>query len=169
VRPTPSSEARGCRSGSSTTFSTSRASLAGKLKLDQGPVDLCAVVRGAVEGVAGVAEAKGLTFHVELDETLGPVSGDPTRLQQVVTNLLANAVKFSFENGKVTVLLDRHDGHARLRVGDTGVGIEPEFLPHVFRRFAQEDGTTVRKHGGLGLGLAHRPRSCRGARWECAW
>jgi two-component system, chemotaxis family, CheB/CheR fusion protein len=126
----------------------------GKLKLDQGPVDLRAVVRAAVEGVAGVAEAKGVTFHIELDETLGPVSGDPTRLQQVVTNLLANAVKFSFENGKVTVLLDRHDGHARLRVGDTGVGIEPEFLPHVFRRFAQEDGTTVRKHGGLGLGLA---------------
>jgi two-component system CheB/CheR fusion protein len=126
----------------------------GKLKLDQGPVDLRAVVRAAVEGVAGVAAAKGVTFHIELDETLGPVSGDPTRLQQVVTNLLANAVKFSFENGKVTVLLDRHDGHARLRVGDTGVGIEPEFLPHVFRRFAQEDGTTVRKHGGLGLGLA---------------
>ena len=128
--------------------------VAGKLKLDPGPVDLCAVVRGAVEGVAGAAEVKGVTFHVELDETLGPVSGDPTRLQQVVTNLLANAVKFSFENGKVTVLLDRQDGHARLRVGDTGVGIEPEFLPHVFRRFAQEDGTTVRKHGGLGLGLA---------------
>ena len=128
--------------------------VAGKLKLDQGPVDLCAVVRGALEGVAGAAEAKGLTFHVELDETLGPVSGDPTRLQQVVTNLLANAVKFSLEDGKVTVLLDRHDGHARLRVVDTGIGIEPEFLPHVFRRFAQEDGTTVRKHGGLGLGLA---------------
>ncbi len=128
--------------------------VSGKLKLDQGPVDLCAVVRAAVEGVAGVAEAKAVTFHVVLDETVGPVSGDQTRLQQVVTNLLANAVKFSFENEKVTVLLDRHDGHARLRVGDTGVGIEPEFLPHVFRRFAQEDGTTVRKHGGLGLGLA---------------
>ena len=71
-----------------------------------------------------------------------------------MTNLLANAVKFSFEHGKVTVLLDRHDGHARLRVGDTGIGIEPEFLPHVFRRFSQEDGTTVRRHGGLGLGLA---------------
>ena len=95
-----------------------------------------------------------MTFHVVLDEALGPVSGDPTRLQQVVTNLLANAVKFSFENGKVTVLLDRHDKHARLRVVDTGTGIEPEFLPHVFRRFAQEDGTTVRRHGGLGLGLA---------------
>ncbi|RPH69526.1 MAG: response regulator [Myxococcaceae bacterium] len=128
--------------------------VAGKLTLDQGPVDLCAVVRAAVEGVTGVAEAKGVTFHVVLDETLGPVWGDPTRLQQVVTNLLANAVKFGFENGKVTVLLDRHDGHARLRVGDTGIGIEPEFLPHVFRRFAQEDGTTVRKHGGLVLGLA---------------
>ncbi|HET6984428.1 MAG TPA: CheR family methyltransferase, partial [Myxococcaceae bacterium] len=128
--------------------------VAGKLKLDQGPVDLCTVVRAAVEGVAGVAQAKGVTFHVVLDETVGPVSGDPTRLQQVVTNLLANAVKFSFENGKVTVLLDRQDGKARLRVGDSGIGIEPEFLPHVFRRFAQEDGTTVRKHGGLGLGLA---------------
>ncbi len=128
--------------------------VSGKLKLDQGPVDLCAVVRAAVEGVAGVAEAKAVTFHVVLDETLGPVSGDPARLQQVVTNLLANAIKFSFENGKVTVLLDRQDGQARLRVGDTGIGIEPEFLPHVFRRFAQEDGTTVRKHGGLGLGLA---------------
>jgi len=127
---------------------------AGKLKLDRGPVDLCAVVRTAVEGVAGLAEARGVTFQVVLDETASPVLGDPMRLQQVVTNLLVNAVKFSFEKGTVTVLLDRQDGQARLRVGDTGIGIEPEFLPHVFRRFAQEDGTTVRRYGGLGLGLA---------------
>ena len=126
----------------------------GKLKIEFKPVDLGAVVRAAVEGVAGAAEARAVTFHVVLDEALGTVSGDPTRLQQVVTNLLANAIKFSAENGIVTVLLDRHDGHARIRVSDTGVGIEPEFLPHVFNRFAQEDGSTVRKHGGLGLGLA---------------
>jgi signal transduction histidine kinase/ActR/RegA family two-component response regulator len=126
----------------------------GKLKIEFKPVDLCAVVKAALEGVTAPAQRKGLTFNVSLDETLGTVSGDPTRLQQVVANLLTNAVKFSSDHGCVDVILDSVDGHARIRVRDCGSGIEPAFLPHVFNRFAQEDGSTIRRHGGLGLGLA---------------
>ncbi len=126
----------------------------GMLKIEYKPVDLRTVIKAALEGVSAPAERKKLTFKVLLDETVGTVSGDPTRLQQVVANLLTNAVKFSAENGEVSVVLDSVHGQARIRISDTGSGIEPEFLPHIFSRFAQEDGTTVRRHGGLGLGLA---------------
>ncbi len=126
----------------------------GMLKIERKPVDLCAVIRAALEGVAAPAERKQLQFELVLDETLGTVLGDPTRLQQVIANLLTNAVKFSSENGKITVVLDKVNGWARIKVSDTGCGVDPEFLPHIFNRFAQEDGSTVRRHGGLGLGLA---------------
>jgi chemotaxis methyl-accepting protein methylase/signal transduction histidine kinase/chemotaxis response regulator CheB len=126
----------------------------GKLKVEFKPVGLSAVIRAALEGVHGPAERKALRLKVLLDETIGTVSGDSTRLQQVVTNLLTNAVKFTAHNGQVSVVLDGVDGHARIRICDTGSGIEPAFLPHVFNRFAQEDGSSVRAHGGLGLGLA---------------
>jgi chemotaxis methyl-accepting protein methylase/signal transduction histidine kinase/chemotaxis response regulator CheB len=128
--------------------------VAGKLKIESTLVDLGAVINEAVETVSAPAQKKALKVNVVLDETVGSVLGDPARLQQVVANLLGNAIKFSSENGQVTIVLDSADGHARIKISDTGSGIEPEFLPHVFNRFAQEDGSTVRRHGGLGLGLA---------------
>jgi two-component system CheB/CheR fusion protein len=126
----------------------------GKLNIEFKPVDLARVIRSAIEGVSAPAQRKALKFAVTLAEGVGPVLGDATRLQQVVYNLLSNAIKFSAPNGQVSCTLDRADGQARITVSDTGSGIEPEFLPHVFKRFAQEDGSTVRRHGGLGLGLA---------------
>jgi two-component system, chemotaxis family, CheB/CheR fusion protein len=125
----------------------------GKLKFDFGPVDLRAVVKAALEGVAAPAQKKHMTFQVTLDAP-SVVSGDAHRLQQVVANLLTNAVKFSPEHGNVIVKLEHQGDIARLMVSDAGSGIEPSFLPHVFERFAQEDGSTIRTHGGLGLGLA---------------
>ncbi len=89
-----------------------------------------------------------------LDPLAGPVSGDPARLQQVVWNLLTNAVKFTPKGGRVQVLLERVNSHIEISVSDTGIGIRPEFLPHVFERFRQADSSTTRRHGGLGLGLA---------------
>jgi two-component system CheB/CheR fusion protein len=128
--------------------------VAGKLKLDTEAVYLGAVVKATLDGVGVPAQRKSIDIRVALDEAIGPVSGDAMRLQQVVSNLLINAIKFTPERGRVTVTLDRMDGHARLRVSDTGVGIEPAFLPHVFNRFAQEDSSNTRTYGGLGLGLA---------------
>jgi CheY-like chemotaxis protein/anti-sigma regulatory factor (Ser/Thr protein kinase) len=84
----------------------------------------------------------------------GPILGDPARLKQIIGNLLSNAIKFTNEGGEIDVSLERTDGHARLRVQDNGVGIEPSVLPHIFERFRQADSSTVRAHSGLGLGLA---------------
>jgi signal transduction histidine kinase/CheY-like chemotaxis protein len=125
---------------------------AGKLRLDVRPVDLSDVIRAAIEIVRPAADARS----VKLDSVLNPnalISGDPDRLQQVVWNLLSNAVKFTPRSGRVQVRLERIDSHAELTVSDTGDGISPEFLPHVFDRFSQADSTSTRKHGGLGLGL----------------
>ena len=126
----------------------------GKLRFERRAVDLRAVIRAALESVASPAKRKSIKFEISLDDSLGTVSGDPTRLEQVVTNLLTNAVKFSGDAGAIRVVLDRVGDSARVKVSDNGIGIEPDFLPHVFNRFAQEDGSTVRRHGGLGLGLA---------------
>ena len=100
------------------------------------------------------ADAKGIRIHKVLDSLAGPVSGDSARLQQIVWNLLSNAVKFTPKGGKVQVLLERVNSHVEISVIDTGIGIKPEFLPHVFDRFRQADAGTTRRHGGLGLGLA---------------
>jgi CheY-like chemotaxis protein len=99
------------------------------------------------------AEAKGIRITKVLDALAGLVSGDPTRLQQVVWNLLSNAVKFTPDGGRVHVLLERVNSHVEITVTDTGAGISPEFLPHVFDRFRQADSSTTRRHSGLGLGL----------------
>jgi PAS domain S-box-containing protein len=126
---------------------------AGKLKLERETVDLAGVVLAAVETVRPSAEAK----HIRLLPDLKPgveVSGDPGRLQQVVWNLLANAVKFTPAGGRVGVSAGRLLTHARIEVSDTGQGIAPDFLPHVFDRFRQADSSTTRHHGGLGLGLS---------------
>jgi signal transduction histidine kinase/response regulator RpfG family c-di-GMP phosphodiesterase len=128
--------------------------ITGKLTLDVRPVDLVAVVGAVVESTRPAAEAKGIELSVELDPAAARISGDAGRLQQVVWNLLSNAVKFTPERGRVLTRLERAGEGARLTVSDTGQGIEPRFLPHVFERFRQADGTTTRQHGGLGLGLA---------------
>lgn len=126
----------------------------GKVRLDVQRVDLDEIVRLAVETVQPSADAKGIRVQSVLDPHAGPVSGDPNRLQQVFWNLLSNAVKFTPKGGRVQVLLERVDSDVEVSVIDTGEGIGPEFLPHVFDRFRQADPTTTRRHGGLGLGLS---------------
>ena len=101
------------------------------------------------------AEAKGIRLSTLLDPGAGPINGDPNRLQQVVWNLLSNAIKFTARDGRVQVVLERVNSHVEIAVTDTGDGIKPEFLPHVFDRFRQADGRPdARRHGGLGLGLS---------------
>ncbi|MEH2138710.1 PAS domain-containing protein [Nostoc sp.] len=126
----------------------------GKLTLTAAPVSLTFVISAAIETVRLAAEAKNIQILLDLSTTVSQVFGDATRLQQVVWNLLINAVKFTPQGGQVTVELRQLDGLAQIRVSDTGKGINPQFLPHVFEYFRQADSTTTRKFGGLGLGLA---------------
>jgi signal transduction histidine kinase/CheY-like chemotaxis protein len=126
----------------------------GELRLYVRPVDLHAVVDAAVEAVRPAANARGTTLDVALDDQAGPVVGDPARLQQVTWNLLNNAIKFTPHGGHVGIRLHRDGDHAAIAVKDDGVGIDPEFLPHVFERFRQADSSRTRAFGGLGLGLA---------------
>ncbi len=128
--------------------------LQGKLNLNMASVDLASTIEAAMETVRLAAEAKTIHIETRLDPTVGRVLGDPARLQQVVWNLLSNAVKFTATGGRVNVRLECIDTHAQLTVSDTGKGITPDFLPHVFDYFCQGDNTTTRKFGGLGLGLA---------------
>ncbi|HYY55893.1 MAG TPA: response regulator [Pyrinomonadaceae bacterium] len=128
--------------------------ITGKLRLDVRPIELIPIIEAAIDSTRPAAEAKAIQFEVALDKTASRVSGDANRLQQVVWNLFSNAVKFTPEGGRVEVRLERSDGHAQITVRDTGQGINPQFLPFIFDRFRQADGTTTRKHGGLGLGLA---------------
>ncbi len=128
--------------------------ITGKLRLEVQPVAPIPVVEAAIDAVRAAAEAKEITIHTALDSSVGPLAGDPDRLQQIVWNLLSNAVKFTPAGGRIDIQL-RHAGtHVELRVSDTGKGIRPDFLPYVFDRFRQADSTTTRRHGGLGLGLA---------------
>jgi PAS domain S-box-containing protein len=128
--------------------------VAGKLRLGVRPVDVEPVVRAAIDVVRPAAEAKEIRLEVVLDPDSGRVSGDPERLQQVVWNLLSNAVKFTPRGGRVRAVLERVGSHLEIAVSDSGQGIARDFLPYVFERFRQADGTTTRAHGGLGLGLA---------------
>jgi PAS domain S-box-containing protein len=128
--------------------------VAGKIRLDVQPVELALVVDNAVATVQPAADAKGVRLQAVMDPRVGPVSGDPDRLQQVVWNLLTNAVKFTPKGGRIQVRLERVNSHVEIIVSDTGIGIRPEFLPYVFERFRQGEAGTTRKTGGLGLGLA---------------
>jgi PAS domain S-box-containing protein len=128
--------------------------ITGRLRLELGPLDMRAVVEAALESTRPLAEAKGVTLELEPGVESLSMRGDAGRLQQVVWNLLSNAIKFTPEGGRVTVQLCPLDGTVELRVTDTGVGISPRFLPHLFERFRQEDGSSRRAQGGLGLGLA---------------
>jgi PAS domain S-box-containing protein len=126
----------------------------GKVRLDVQPVEPAAFIEAALETVRPGADAKRIRLEHVLDPKAGPISGDPGRLQQVIWNLLSNAIKFTPAGGKVQVVLARVNSHIEISISDSGIGIRPEFLPHVFDRFRQADGSTTRRHGGLGLGLA---------------
>ncbi|MBL0693579.1 ATP-binding protein [Comamonas sp. JC664] len=127
--------------------------MTGKLKLEVTSVDVSQVVEAALESMKPAAEAKGIRIQAALDSG-GSIMGDTSRLQQVVWNLLSNAVKFTPKGGRVQVLVERRNSSVEITVADTGQGISAQFLPHVFERFRQADGSTTRKTGGLGLGLS---------------
>lgn len=128
--------------------------ISGKLHVHVQPMDPSIVVNAAVDAVRPAADAKGVSINLSIDSHIGTVSGDPDRLQQVVWNLVSNAVKFTPRGGSVSISLAREQTSIVLRVSDTGIGIDPAFLPYVFERFRQADASTTRLHGGLGLGLA---------------
>jgi signal transduction histidine kinase/CheY-like chemotaxis protein len=128
--------------------------ISGKVRLDVQRLDLAAIIEAALDSVGPSADARSLQLRKTLDPGAGPVFGDPQRIQQVVWNLLSNSIKFTPKGGEVDVLLRRVNSHVEIRVTDSGIGIAPEFLPHVFERFRQADSSTTRKHGGLGLGLS---------------
>lgn len=127
--------------------------MTGKLRLEVTPLRLAPLVEAAADSVRPVAEAKGIPLQLTVDPDV-VLMGDPTRLQQVVWNLLSNAVKFTPRGGRVQLMAHRRDSALVLTVADTGQGIAPSFLPHVFERFRQAEGSFTRRHGGLGLGLA---------------
>jgi signal transduction histidine kinase len=125
--------------------------ISGKLRLDVQRIELPHIIQAAVEVVQFAADAKGLRLEVIVDAIAGPITGDPNRMQQVVWNLLANAIKFTPRGGKVQVTLERTDSHVELSVSDTGQGISPDFLPYVFERFSQSESPVK---AGRGLGEA---------------
>ena len=128
--------------------------ITGKMRLDVRSMDLRDVVERALDAIRLAAAAKDIRLHSVLDPRAGPVTGDPARLQQVVWNLLANAVKFTPKGGRVQVHVQRVNSHVEIIVSDTGQGIAAALLPFVFDRFRQADSSSTRRHGGLGLGLA---------------
>src|SRR5262245_61590218 len=117
-------------------------------------VELPVVVHNAIASIQPAADSRHVRLQTIIDPRVGPVSGDPDRLQQVVWNLLSNAVKFTPKDGRVQLRVERVNSHVEIVVSDTGVGIRPEFLPYVFDRFRQADTSITRKTGGLGLGLS---------------
>lgn len=126
----------------------------GQLKIKARPLELSPIILAAVETLKLAADAKSISLWLSIDEDAGLVAGDADRLQQVVWNLVSNAIKFTPKQGQVAIELKRVDSQIELRVTDSGIGISKDFLPYVFDRFRQADSTTTRSHGGLGLGLA---------------
>jgi signal transduction histidine kinase len=128
--------------------------ITGKLRLDFKPVELRRIIDAALETVRPAADAKGILLDISIGPLASPVLGDADRLQQVIWNLLSNAIKFTPRAGRVEVRLREQGGNAVIRVSDSGIGIRPDFLPYVFDRFRQAEGSITRTHGGLGLGLS---------------
>ena len=128
--------------------------ITGKLRINTQPVDLLLIIHAAIDAVRPAAEAKEIRISTHIEAPDPIVRADSERLQQVLWNLLANAVKFTPSGGKVDVYLDQNGLLAEIRIEDTGPGVPVEFLPRIFERFSQADGSSTRKHGGLGLGLA---------------
>ena len=140
--------------------------MSGKLRVEMRETDVVAAALTAIDALTPTAVAKGVTIRTQITPGLPAVNGDPDRLSQVAWNLLANAVKFTPAGGTVEVAVQAAPGAILLRVTDTGQGIAPDFLPHIFEPFRQGDATTTRRHGGLGLGLAlvHRLVDLHGGR-----
>ncbi len=128
--------------------------ITGKLRLNVQPVELAPMIESVVDGVRPAADAKDIHLRIALDSPISPINGDPDRLQQIFWNLLTNAIKFTPKGGHVEVRLERIASHVEFTINDTGQGIDPELLPHVFDRFRQSDSSSTRRHSGLGLGLA---------------
>lgn len=128
--------------------------ITGKLRIEFQPASFATITESVINSLRPAVDAKQLELEAAIDPAAGPILGDPARLQQIVTNLLSNAIKFTPNGGKIEVNLERRNSHIRLEVKDTGVGIPPEHLPHIFERFRQVDSSNIRSHGGLGLGLA---------------
>jgi signal transduction histidine kinase/ActR/RegA family two-component response regulator len=126
----------------------------GKIRLEMSSIELLPAVQAAIESVGPAAVARGVRVDTQIEDAIGRIFGDSSRVQQIVWNLVSNAIKFSPRGGVVSVRLRRHGGSAELIVADSGKGIAAEFIPHVFDRFRQGDASTTRTHGGLGLGLA---------------
>jgi PAS domain S-box-containing protein len=128
--------------------------ITGKLRINTQPVDVLLIIHAAIDAVRPAAEAKEIRISTHIEAPDSIVRADSERLQQVLWNLLANAVKFTPARGTVDLYLEQHGSLAEIRIEDSGPGIPPEFLPRIFERFSQADGSSTRKHGGLGLGLA---------------
>lgn len=128
--------------------------VSGKLHLEVRPIELRDVIESAIEVVKPSADAKRIRIRTILDTSMGTIRGDPNRLQQVLWNLLTNAVKFTPTDGRIQIFLERIESHVEINVTDTGIGIRSEFLPLVFDRFRQADPSSTRRHGGLGIGLS---------------
>ncbi|MGH9422158.1 MAG: PAS domain S-box protein, partial [Thermoanaerobaculia bacterium] len=128
--------------------------VSGKLRLNVQAVELPPLIDEVLETMRPAADAKGLRIHKIVDPRTAPVSGDPNRLRQILWNLCSNAVKFTQRGGRIQVRLEPVNSHVEIAVSDTGIGIAPEFIPHLFERFRQADASIGRAHGGLGLGLA---------------
>jgi PAS domain S-box-containing protein len=128
--------------------------ISGKVRLEVKPVVVTSIINEALDAVRPAAEAKSIRLDVKIDPAAEHLRADPTRLQQVIWNLLSNSIKFTHAGGEVTVSVKRIASMAEISVHDTGEGINPDFLPYVFDRFQQADSSVTRKHGGLGLGLA---------------
>ncbi len=128
--------------------------VSGKIRLDVQKMDLATIIDTAIDSVRPSADARAIRLRSTLDPLAGPVFGDPHRVQQIVWNLLTNAIKFTPKGGRVDVILRRVNSHVELTVSDSGMGIPGDFLPYIFERFRQADSSTTRRHGGLGLGLS---------------
>ncbi|MEW6734436.1 MAG: PAS domain S-box protein [Acidobacteriota bacterium] len=128
--------------------------ITGKLRLEVRPISFATIIEAAIDSVRPAAEAKAIQLNTVFEMDVGLISGDPDRLQQVIWNLLSNAIKFTPERGRVDVQVKRVNTSMEVMINDTGIGISPDFLPYVFERFRQADGSITRTHSGLGLGLA---------------
>mgnify|MGYP003286453164 CR=1 FL=1 len=128
--------------------------MTGKLGLDLRAVKLAPLIQAVVDDVRPAADARSINLNAQFNSDIGPILGDPDRLQQIVWNLLTNAIKFTPKGGDVQVRLERNDSHALIAVNDSGQGIATELLPHIFERFRQADSSNTRSNGGLGLGLS---------------